>query len=210
MTREQWLNELAAAMRPIFAGAPGGPWPVPDKLRISVGWPSERALSKKKRVIGQCWHPKCSADAHHEIFVSPVLGDAHQAAETVLHEMIHAVVGTECGHKGAFVACAKAVGFLKPWTSTPASDELKARLQGVLANLPAFPHATLDAEEIEKLRKKQTTRLVKVECGACGYTARTTRKWLEERGAPICPCNKEPMVAPDFPEGEDPEAEDSD
>lgn len=197
LTREQWLNELAAAMRPMFARAQGGLWTVPDKVRISVGWPSHRALSKKKRFIGQCWNPKCSASGHHEIFVSPVLGDAQQVAETVLHEMIHAVVGTECGHKGAFIACAKALGFGKPWTSTPASDELKGRLREILAALPGFPHATLDTEEAEKQRKKQSTRLIKVICEDCGYTARTTHKWLDERGAPICPCNQESMSVPD-------------
>jgi hypothetical protein len=35
--------------------------------------------------------------------------------------------------------------------------------------------------------------MVKCECGDCGYTVRTSRKWLEESGAPICPCNKKSM-----------------
>ena len=37
------------------------------------------------------------------------------------------------------------------------------------------------------------SRLKKVACGACGYTARVTTKWLDQAGAPLCPCNKEPM-----------------
>lgn len=34
--------------------------------------------------------------------------------------------------------------------------------------------------------KKQSTRLIKVECPCCGYVARVTRKWLKE-GRPKCP-----------------------
>lgn len=37
------------------------------------------------------------------------------------------------------------------------------------------------------------SRLRKVSCDRCGYIARTTRKWLAERGAPICPCSSVPM-----------------
>lgn len=38
--------------------------------------------------------------------------------------------------------------------------------------------------------KKQTTRMLKVQCPACGYLARVTRKWLEEAGTPTCPCGE--------------------
>ena len=41
------------------------------------------------------------------------------------------------------------------------------------------------------------TRMVKCQCGDCAYTVRTTRKWLDELGPPLCPCNSEPMEVPD-------------
>ena len=44
------------------------------------------------------------------------------------------------------------------------------------------------------------TRLLKVKCRACGYTARITRKWLAEPGPPLCPCNSQPMVSREFRE----------
>lgn len=34
-------------------------------------------------------------------------------------------------------------------------------------------------------------------CESCGYVARTTRKWLADIGAPLCPCNAEPMMPDD-------------
>lgn len=194
LTREQWLNLLAERFREgIFKEmAPG--FQLPDKLRISVGWPSKNGLGRKKRTIGQCWSPECSQDQTTEIFISPFLGDPHKAASTTLHEMIHAAVGNECGHKGQFVSCAKKLGFLAPWTQTPESEDLQARIQGVLRDMPEFPHASLDPVMVEKLTKKQGTRMVKAKCEDCGYTARTTRKWLEDKGAPICPCNHEAMA----------------
>ena len=41
--------------------------------------------------------------------------------------------------------------------------------------------------------KKQTTRMLKCVCSECGYVARTTAKWLETVGAPLCACNSEQM-----------------
>ena len=188
MTREEWLNTLAGNLRPLL-DAVGAT--VPDLVRVSVGWPSARGLSLKKRIIGQCWSPKCSADHATEIFISPYLGEGGQVAETLLHEMIHAAVGTECGHKGAFVETAKKLGFTAPWKSTPATPDLKGRLQLLLPG--DYPHGQL--EPLTGGIKKQTTRLVKVLCPGCGYTLRTTRKWIDERGTPICPCNSKPMEA---------------
>lgn len=36
-------------------------------------------------------------------------------------------------------------------------------------------------------KPKQSARLIKCVCPECGYIARTTRKWLDERGPPHCP-----------------------
>jgi hypothetical protein len=201
MNREQWLNLLVDRFRDWFKDTGAV---IPDKVRVSIGWPSRNALSLKKRAIGQCWHPDCSTDNSTEIFVSPFLGTAHQAASTLLHELTHAAVGNECGHKGAFIKVAKKLGFEKPWTQTPESEDLTVRINELLKDMPDFPHATLDAAAIEKLVKKQATRLLKVECTTCGYTVRVTKKWLLESGAPICPCNNQPMTAPDLDDlGED-------
>lgn len=37
------------------------------------------------------------------------------------------------------------------------------------------------------MKRQGSCRLRKVQCGACGYTARVTRSWLEI-GLPGCPC----------------------
>ncbi len=33
------------------------------------------------------------------------------------------------------------------------------------------------------------TRMLKAICGDCAYTVRVTRRWLDEAGPPICPCD---------------------
>ena len=57
-------------------------------------------------------------------FHRPSIDVAQAALETLAHELFDASVGNDEGHKGAFKACAQAIGFLPPMTSTPASPRL--------------------------------------------------------------------------------------
>lgn len=43
-------------------------------------------------------------------------------------------------------------------------------------------------------KKQQRNRHLKCECPRCGYTVRTSRKWLLQAGAPVCPVDQLPMV----------------
>ncbi len=54
--------------------------------------------------------------------------------------------------------------------------------------LGPYPHHSLNPIVKDK---KQGIRLIKAECPGCGYIIRTTRKWFEGVGLPICgPCKK--------------------
>lgn len=200
MTREEWLNELTYRLRPVFQDLG---YPLPEKLRASCGWPSKGALSKKKRVVAQCWYPECSADGTTEVFVSPVRADGHTVAEDLAHELVHAAAGPGHGHKGLFITIAKALGFTAPWKQTPATPELANNLHGLADLVGQYPHATLDsmATEAGGGDKPGGTRLLKAQCEACGYTIRLTKKWAE-KGLPICPCNMKPMAG-DIPAGQE-------
>jgi hypothetical protein len=110
--------------------------------------------------------------------------------ETLAHELIHVAAGPNVGHKGPFVKIAKSIGFKAPWTTTPPTPELIRRLNGLVVNLGPYPHAAID----KRGRKKQGTRLLKVICGACGYTIRTTQQWIDT-GLPTCVCGSEMEVA---------------
>lgn len=181
MTREAWLEALIEAQRPLFKQA-GIPHILPPKIRASVGWPSSRAFGEK-RAIGECWLAE-TTDGIPQIFVSPYCDKAEDIAHIMLHELIHA---TGCkGHKGDFRHAALALGLLPPMPSTTPGPALSQTLNKIIKKLGKYPHTKLD----KNLRKKQGTRLIKIFCAADGYTARITRKWLDDMGTPSCPCGE--------------------
>lgn len=193
-TREQYLVRAIDLLRPWFKKAGH---PLPKTVKVTCGWPSSRGLSRKKRAIGECFPSKCSKDKSNEIFLSPymdvwVAGPKEQCVgETLVHELCHAVDDCENAHKAPFVKIMKAVGLEGKPTSTVPGDEVHAELKRIESKLGKYPHSKLDFTKLDK--KSQTTRLIKATCPDCGYNVRVTRKWLEEVGAPLCPCTKKPM-----------------
>lgn len=192
LNREAWLNALAKALRGWFK-AEG--LEIPEVVKLSCGFPSRNALRTSSKAIGECWSYLSSEGAHPEIFVSPLVADTMEVAQIVVHELLHAVLGVEVGHGPLFASNAKRLLLEGAPTATVHGEAFQAKLQPILDKLGDYPHSKINAAEGG--RKKQTTRLVKVECEDCGYTARVTRKWLDEPGPPLCPCNHEPMTEAD-------------
>jgi len=189
-TREEWLVAAVAALAPLFSALEET---LPE-VRVSVGWPGGNG--RKNSVIGQCWSTKVAADSVSQLFISPVLDDAVRVLDVLAHELIHAIDDCQSGHKGRFAKIAKALGLTGKMTATVAGDDLKAKLEEIAAELGAYPHAALvNPGQGADGPKKQTTRMMKVECAeGSGYKARMTRQWLEEYGAPFCPCHNEQML----------------
>lgn len=189
-TREEWLVAAVAALSPFFQEI-GEELP---EVRVSVGWPGGNG--RKNSVIGQCWSTKVAADSVSQLFISPVLDDTVRVLDVLAHELIHAIDDCQSGHKGRFAKIAKALGLTGKMTATVAGDELKATLEVIAASLGDYPHAALvNPGAGAEGPKKQSTRMMKVECAeGSGYKARMTRQWLEEFGAPICPCHEERMI----------------
>jgi hypothetical protein len=193
MTREQWLEAAVVFARPWFNKA-GFTLPA---VKVSCGWPSRKALSKV-RALGECWAAEASEDNVHQIFVSPYLDDVPAVLATLVHELLHAAVGCEHGHKAPFKRAMKKVGLTGKANATAADENLLGQIQGWSGLLGAYPNAALDPLRVDKLRKKQTTRMLKCTCPECGYTVRLARKWLDEVGAPHCPKHGE--TKPELPE----------
>jgi hypothetical protein len=179
-TREDWLLAAVAAVRPLFDEIGADAYP---PLRVSCGWPKGG-----RKAIGQCWPSTRSDDKSIEMFLSPALSDPFQVLHVTVHELIHAIDNCVNSHKGPFRKMAKAIGFEGKMTATVPGAELSDKLRLLLGNLGPYPHATLDASRI----KKQGTRMLKVVCTDtdCGYTLRTTKKWIEV-GVPTCCCGEE-------------------
>jgi hypothetical protein len=179
-TREEWLNASAEVFRPWFEDE-GHEYPVP--LRISCGLAGARIGGKR---IGECWSDEASKDSAREVFISPELDDPTRVLDVLLHELCHAVLPFGVGHGKPFARLATALGLAGRMTATYASPELQERLNAISADLGPYPHAALTAAA----RKKQTTRMLKIECPDCGYTARAALKWIAV-GIPTCCCGAE-------------------
>jgi hypothetical protein len=191
MTREEWLINCVNALRPWFQE---NGFTIPENVRVTCGWPHKGGLGVKRRTLGECWPKQASADKTYEMFISPSMGGdtALNVAQVVAHEAVHATVGLECGHKGNFRKCAKAIGLEGKMTATVAGEKFVGWFNG--AKLPPYPHAKLDMT----MRKKQSTRMLKVVCPACreegtDYIVRMSKKAFEI-GAPLCPEHEMSMV----------------
>lgn len=183
--RELWLlKAIETHLRKLFKQH-GSDLP---EVKVSVGLPSGRG---SKKAIGQHWSPEASDDRKGTIFISPTIDDSVEVLGVLVHELVHAVVGNKAKHGPVFRAVAVAVGLEGKMTATVPGENLRKVLEGVVERLGKYPHAKLNLEM--NPIKKQTTRMIKMECPECGYIARASRKVLSEMGPALCPCNEEAM-----------------
>ena len=192
-TREGWLEDALERLRPDFQEKHT---PLPETVRVSMGFPSRHALGRRNRAIGQCWDGAATEDQIAQVYVSPILDDPFQVLEVLVHELVHAAVGCTHGHKAPFKHGAERMGLEGKPTSTHAGPALSVRLRDLAAELGDLPHTKLTPTAPDA---KQTTRLLKVECADCSYICRVTRKILDAMDTPICPSCEAPMAEADAP-----------
>lgn len=185
--REEWLLEVASKITPRIVEVAGLEMP---EYRITCGWPSRSATSRKQRRIGECWKGTASTTGVTEMFISPLIADPMEVAATIAHELIHCVDKCKSGHKAPFARVARGIGLAGKPTATFAGDDFRAFADPILTKIGSYPHTAMKLQDRER---KQGTRMMKVVCMECGYTARTTRVWLESYGPPLCPCNEQVM-----------------
>lgn len=186
MTREEWLNQAAKAMKPWLLEVGG---PDYDDPLVSVGFPKGSRGKSTNNVIGQCWDKSVSEDkARSHIFIVPTMTDPVDVLAVLLHELVHASVGTQCGHRGPFKQVAQGLGLEGKMTATVPGEVLKVRLELLRRELGEYPHVALTPRK----RGSVGSRLLKVACPGCGCILRMTQKWLDAVGAPTCGCG-EPM-----------------
>lgn len=179
-TREQWLNAFVQAARPVFSNAG---YPLPDKIRVSVGFTSSGARGK---TIGECWSNLASEDGYFEIFIRPSANSDARIADILTHELIHAAVGLEAKHGPAFKSAMAALGLEGKATATVAGEAWYVWALPILTQLGAMPYGQLN-DGLSSAKPKQKTNLLKVECPCCGFLARVTRKHIEPHTHLNCP-----------------------
>lgn len=179
--RETWLEALTKELEPTF-NAHG--YTIP-RCRFSLGFTSKGRTGK---VIGECWTDTVSADQTHEIFIRCDTDDSEAIAATLVHEVIHAVVGIKAGHGKPFERLARLMHLEGKLTATTGGDAFKQMVAPMITKIGEIPHKRLNINRAEGSGpKKQEARLIKVGCPECDYVCRVTKTHLEGKGAPICP-----------------------
>lgn len=164
------------------------------KTRVSVGFPDG-----SKRAIGQYWYPESTKDGYGNIFIHPGQGDPVDVLAVLVHELVHNSCG-ERGHGKVFKQLAHGVGLDGPMRSTHAGKELKTYLKKLAKRLGKFPHSAI-RKGAKPPVPKQGTRMIKMECGECGFICRASMSKILETGAPFCACSKTQMTV-DLPDEE--------
>ncbi len=138
MNRETWLENAVKQLDGVFFDGKG--YTLPDKIAVSCGFPRGG-----RRTVGQCWSQTLSDDGTSNIFISPTLSSPLRVLDVLLHELIHAAVGTKAGHRGPFRKLAIEFGLEGKMTATFVKEgsELWEQLTAMLKTLPLYPHAAL-------------------------------------------------------------------
>jgi hypothetical protein len=198
--RESWLHAAIRALTPLYE-AQG--FRVPQNIRVAIGWTS---TGRNSKAIGECWAGTVSKDGHFEIFLKVTLEDSFAMLEVLAHELIHAIVGLEEKHGGKFKELATAIGLEGKMTTTKAGPNLASILKRIAEDLGPLPHAPITL--MSNGKKKQTTRLIKVESTCLDdnngkkYSARMSQSWIDNAGAPICPQALKNLLEAAIEEGE--------
>lgn len=170
--------------------------------RAALGWFAPEAWGAKAEKTKKA---KSKSSRVHEINLSAEYLQEHNMGETLLHELAHAenqVLGVrDCAgrvHNKHFKSMAEKLGLLvKPRDNsvgfgyTDLADAGIAFLKKIAFKREIFSQYRAFGGK----RAKVGSRLIKCECGECGYVCRTTQKWIDDVGAPHCPEHGEMEVA---------------
>jgi hypothetical protein len=166
----------------------------------------------RKNAVGWYWAgrwvsgkgTKKDVKAHNEINMSAEHLVDHDMGELLLHELAHAENNT-CGtkdcsgrvHNKHFKSMAERLGLeVKPRDKSVGYGytDLAQAGKDFLKKI-AFKRELFTSYRPPQSGKSATGgRLLKLECGGCGYVIRSTQKWIDT-GTPTCACGDEFHVA---------------
>ncbi len=178
--RETWLEAGIKALDKKFFRANG--YELPEKLQASCGFPHGSS-----KAIGQCFSPEASADKTTHMFICPTQSNSAEVLDTLLHEMIHASVGTKAGHRGPFRKLALEFGMVGPMKSAHAEvgSQLHKDLVLIVEKLGDYPHAAMQKKRKKGKGGSGWVRLKSIEDDS--YTLVISPKVLDAMGWPNDP-----------------------
>lgn len=175
----------------------------PEQVSITVASAGRR--SALGWFWGNSWH-KTKKDSWHEINLCAEHLDSCDVGELIIHEMAHAENHTlgirDCTggrmHNKHFKTMAERLGLIVE----PRNKSVGYGFTKIGPDAQKFlDKVKFDKEIFLRHRNKHVgktksggTRMLKCECGKCGYVARITQKWIDV-GLPTCPCGEEMETA---------------
>ncbi len=144
-SREEWLRQASIKMVPMLQAV--GLSLDPSIAPVSVGFPNVRD-GKGGKAIGVC-HVKgaCPEDERlRPVFISPTLGNAvMEVLPTLLHELVHAALPPEVGHRHQFAKAVADLGLAGKPTHTflEEGSQLHADLALIAADIGPYPHVPM-------------------------------------------------------------------
>lgn len=192
--RETWLAAAATLLQhEAFpaAGIEPAQWNE-RRYRVGCGFPigyrgtKSASAARTGVVLGQAFDPAVSADGTYEVFINPLIDEPRAVIGVLAHELAHVWAGIQCGHRGEFARIARAIGLDGPLTATVPGPTLSSKIAEIANTLGNYPHASIDPS----LRKKQGTRLLKLQCSGCNWVARVSalqgRRIGSHSHCPVC------------------------
>jgi hypothetical protein len=202
-TRDVWLQHATNALRPLFQTHGLA---LPDNIRFAIAFTSTGRRGKQP---GETWHSGASADGAFEVILRADLAEPATVLGVLVRQLVHAALPAEESHGKRYKQAANQIGLQGKMREAVPNPYLQERLERLATELPPLPHAALDInwKALDRPRK-QTTRMLKVECASlgdgqdpCGYTIRLSAKWAS-LGA-VCPKHGPMEIAK--PESADPD-----
>ena len=133
---------------------------------------------KGSHAMGLCYAKSSSTGNKRVIEVDRETDDLWETIDTVAHEVTHAVLDENEGHKGRFPKLVKDLFKLggKPTATTP-TEEMKELFYDFLLENGGYPHIAFRPRH-----RKQTTRMVKVWCTDFTCVGGTEKSMLQGIG----------------------------
>tara|TARA_R100001594_G_scaffold6547_1_gene18489 strand:- start:452 stop:1234 length:783 start_codon:yes stop_codon:yes gene_type:complete len=173
--REEWLQKSLKELKPIFENAGLNTDNFSD-VRISCG------PIRRSHAVGIC-HSRNNSDGKKiEILILQTVANSLMALDILIHEVVHAVDGIngcEHHHNNVFKKMARKVGLVvteRGKGHTSLGDDLKEKCMNIISKLGLYPHFSYSTGSTNN--KKQSTRMIKFECGKCGIVARASKTAL--------------------------------
>lgn len=177
-TREEWLQAASVELRSVMLAETGLTIP---NVRVGVGFTSGGLRTNE---LGQTWARKASKDGINEITVRVTVNDPVDVLAVLGHELIHAALDCKGAHGKTFTRAHLAMGYVSDSKGCVLGAELREAYAALTEALGDYPGD--DGLAVAAMKKKQTTRMRKCTCVTCGFTFRTTARWIADR-ALECP-----------------------